>query len=50
MKYKVFVSFVNQDNKRLWKLFNAASIQSATARIDLIAAQNIVSYVRIERK
>lgn len=49
MKYKVFVSFMSQDNKRVWKLFNAASVQSATVRIDLIAAQNIVSYVRIER-
>ena len=48
-KYKVFVSFVNQQNKRVWKLFRSLSVQNAVERVNLIAAENLVTYVRIER-
>lgn len=49
MKYKVFVSFVTISGKRVWKMWRAPSIGAATESINLIAQENIVSYVRIER-
>lgn len=48
-KYKVFVSFVTPENKRVWKLRRVASIQAAVEMVSLISENNIVSYVRIER-
>lgn len=48
-RFKCFVSYMTIDGKRVWKLFRADSVMKATESINLIAQENIVSYVRIER-
>lgn len=48
-KFKCFVSYMTIDGKRVWKMWRAPSIGAATESINLIAQENIVSYVRIER-
>lgn len=48
-KYKVFVSFVTPENKRVWKTRRVSSIRAACEVVNLISEKNLVSYVRIER-
>lgn len=48
-KYKCFVSYINHEGKRVWKVFREDSVWAATRRVDMIADNNRqVSYVRIE--
>lgn len=47
--YKCFVSY-SRCQKRYWKTWRSKTLQSALSRIDLIAQDSFISYVRLERE